>query len=315
MLAIRIGQIRLAPAAAGVLVSLVLLLGVSCGFAQETGPPVEREAVNAAESIVAEGSYEVLRDVIYAEPGGVKLAADIFQPAGDGPFPGVLMVHGGGWRMGSKRMVSGRAAQLAEQGYCVMAINYRLAPKHKFPAQWNDCVAALAYMVDNADDLKIDKHRLGGFGYSAGAHLVTLLGTTTKLKLGQEFEAAEQSAILLKAVVAGGTPTEFRILPADSDVLSYWLGGTRREQPQLYEAATPRIYVSQGDAPMFLFHGSEDALVPLLAATALANDLRQVGVPFEFFPIQRAGHILAYVDAAAFKAATEFLDARLKVEK
>jgi len=209
-------------------------------------------------------------------------------------------------------MVSGRSAQLAERGYCVMAINYRLAPKHKFPAQWDDCVAALDYLVEHADELKIDSERIGGFGYSAGAHLVTLLGTTTRLKLAEEFDAAEQTAILLKAVVAGGTPTEFRIMPADNDFLSYWLGGTRGDQPEMYEAATPRVYVSKGDAPIFLFHGKEDTLVPLMAATALANDFRQAGVPFELFPIQHAGHVLAYLDAAAFEASVKFLDARLK---
>ena len=123
-----------------------------------------------------------LRGLSYAKRDGVELFADIYMPPGEGPNPGVLMVHGGAWAAGSKWNVLFHANQLAQHGYTVAAIDYRLAPKHKFPAQLEDCRAALDWMRANADKYRIDKSRIGAYGYSAGGHLVSLLAVTDRKK-------------------------------------------------------------------------------------------------------------------------------------
>ena len=258
----------------------------------------------APQTSRASGAIELDRDVLYAEHGGVKLKADVYQPAGDGPYPGVLLVHGGAWRAGNKLLATALARRLAGAGYSVMAIDYRLAPEHKFPAQLEDCQAALAWMVANAGQYKIDVERIGGCGYSAGGHLVALMAASAA--------ADDPQAGRLRAVVAGGAPCDFRVMPPRSDVLAYWLGGSRAQMPKAYETASPRVHVSADDPPMFFYHGQKDRLVPYIGAVAMVASLREAGVPAEFHLVPGAGHVEAYFDAAAVDKGIEFLDRHLK---
>src|SRR5687767_6527967 len=103
----------------------------------------------AAETI------EVFRSVPYAKPAGEELTADVYLPKGTQAHPAVLVVHGGAWTIGNKSHLSFAAKQFAEAGFCAVAINYRLAPKHKFPAQLEDCLAAVAWMRANAEKYRI----------------------------------------------------------------------------------------------------------------------------------------------------------------
>src|SRR5215213_6757666 len=125
----------------------------------------------------AEQTVDVLRNQVFAERDSGPLAADVYRPHGEGPFPAMLVVHGGAWRMGARADFAAIAHSLAEHGYTAVAIDYRLAPTYKFPAQIYDCQAAVRWMRSHAAELKIDPNRIGGFGYSAGGHLVALLGT------------------------------------------------------------------------------------------------------------------------------------------
>ena len=168
--------------------------------------------------------YETLRKVVFARRGDVELLAEVYRPLGIGPHPGVLLLHGGGWLAGSRFELTRIARQLAPLGYTVMAIDYRLAPKDKFPARIDDCREALKWMRENAAEYKIDPQRLGVWGYSAGGHLAALLGTTSPF---------------VSAVVAGGAPCDFSPLKPDNAFLAYWLGGTPREAPEAYKNNDP----------------------------------------------------------------------------
>ena len=87
---------------------------------------------------------------------GEEVSAYQAMPSsGDGPFPGVLVVHGGAWRMGTRGQLAGVAQELAKNGFTAVAISYRLAPQYKFPAQIEDCKAAVRWMRTNAVRLKI----------------------------------------------------------------------------------------------------------------------------------------------------------------
>jgi acetyl esterase/lipase len=253
------------------------------------------------------------RDVTYVERGSGPLKADIFVPAGDGPFPAVLVVHGGAWMSGNKGRMTGIATALAEHGYTACAINYRLAPKDPFPAQIEDCKAAIRFLRKNAATYKIDPGRIAGFGYSAGAHLVALLGVTdpTAGLEGADVPAGSEST-RIQAVVAGGAPCEFRVLPADNQRLAYWLGGTRAEKPQAYELASPLRFVSKDDPPFFFFHGAADNLVPLASPQEMVKQLTNTGVHATLLTVPGAGHGQTLHDPSVMAAVLEFLDKNLK---
>jgi len=254
-------------------------------------------ALPALPALAAEPSYETIRSLVYAPREDEPLRADVYRPAGKGPFPGVLCVHGGAWTVGNKNQMAAIARQLAEAGYTAVTINYRLAPKYKFPAQIEDCRAALLWMRENARQYKIDPDRLGAWGYSAGGHLVALLGT---------------SGTGLKAVVAGGAPCDFRNVPLDSQRLAFWLGGTRHELPKIYQAASPAEFVSADDPPMFFYHGQLDGVVPVEHPTEMAAELKRLGVTARLYVVPKAGHLGAFVDRSAVTEAVRFLDQHLK---
>ena len=93
----------------------------------------------ATAQLRAEAGVVVHRNVSYIDSGDLKHEADIYVPPGEGPFPGVLMIHGGAWTSGTKGHMLAHARTVVAAGYTVMNINYRLAPKDKFPAQVDDC--------------------------------------------------------------------------------------------------------------------------------------------------------------------------------
>src|SRR5215211_7666243 len=167
----------------------------------------------AAACNAAEPAVDVLRNQVFVERDSGPLAADVYRPQGAGPFPGMLVVHGGAWRMGARADFAVIAHRLAERGYTAVAVDYRLAPTYKFPAQIYDCQAAVRWMRSHATELKIDPARIGGFGYSAGGHLVALLGTLNDKELREPGLPANAPSARLQAVVAGGAPCDFRILP------------------------------------------------------------------------------------------------------
>lgn len=254
---------------------------------------------------------EILRSVPYAKPNGEELTADVYLPPGTEPHPAVLVVHGGAWTIGNKSHLGFAARQFAEAGFCAVAINYRLAPKHKFPAQLEDCRSAVAWMRANAEKYHIDPKRIGGYGYSAGGHLVALLGSGVDLKPADGEVPADRPDCHLQAVVAGGAPCDFCTLPAEETTLAFWLGGPRKDFEQLYQLASPAQHITAQCPPMFFFHGADDSLVPLLSPKSMSIQLVKLGVTSELFVVPGKGHLLAMFDQEALTRGIEFLKRHL----
>lgn len=257
-------------------------------------------------------AVEVTRNREYVQRDSGPLAMDIYAPTDGGPFPGVLVVHGGAWTMGSRMQLATVANALAEHGYVAASVSYRLAPTHKFPAQLDDCRAAVRWLRENAGEFKLDPSRIGGFGYSAGGQLVALLGTIDDGDYREPDVKANAPSARLQAVVAGGAPCDFRVLAEDSTRLAYWLGGTRAAKPDAYRIASPAAFVSSDDPPMFFFHGTRDLLVPAHSPQRMVSLLLKSQVPAEMHLITGAGHLEALFDQDTMQKALSFADKHLK---
>ena len=263
------------------------------------------------EEKVPRHAFTVERNVVYDIASNEELKADIYLPTKktEGLRPGVLMIHGGAWMSGSKFNVAAHAMKLARNGYVVMAINYRLAPKHKFPAQLQDCMTALKWFGEHANKYKTNTERLATYGYSAGGHLACLLG----LKSAQApVQLGDSREIKLRAIVAGGAPCEFRLIPEESKTLAYWLGGTRKSLPDQYRDASPTTFVSKNAPPVFFFHGDQDKIVPLRSPEALRTRLEQKQTLVEMKVVKDHDHIMTFFHGPSMDAAREFLDTHLK---
>lgn len=259
-------------------------------------------------------TYKTKRNVIYKKSDDVELKCDIFIPSGDGPFPAILAVHGGAWRSGTKFSMLRHAWRMVSAGYVVVAIDYRHAPKYKFPAQIHDCKHAVRWMRANAVAYKINVDRLGAFGYSAGGHLVALLGTTNSQDgLEGEVEPSLQGfSSRIQCVAAGGAPCEFSWIAPNSNVLTYWLGKSQAEAPEVYRRASPASYITADDPPFFLFHGNSDWIVPWESSLTMHRKLLAANLNSQHEIAQGNGHLGTFTDMTWVQQAIVFFDARLK---
>ncbi|GAA4439702.1 alpha/beta hydrolase [Bremerella cremea] len=253
------------------------------------------------------GAIRYLPNQVFAEREDKILKADVYLPPGEGPFPAVLMIHGGAWAGGSRSHMATHAIFLANHGYAVATITYRFAPTHIYPAQLEDCQAALDWLVTNAEEFHIDTNRIAGWGYSAGGHLACLVATMDAEDEGE--------TPLLKAVVAGGAPCDFTNEPLHSQRLKFFLGGSRANVPETYTEASPLTHVTAKCPPIFFFHGTEDDVVPIDNAERMHAKLTNLGIPTTFFKSEGRGHLSTFIDPNAKREALKFLDGHLKLEE
>ncbi|EMI55733.1 lipase/esterase [Rhodopirellula sallentina SM41] len=217
--------------------------------------------------------------------------------------PAVVLVHGGGWLVGDKWSLGSYSRQLSELGICVLNINYRLAPYSKFPAPVDDVREALLYLVDHAEQLSIDRERIGLFGYSAGGHLSALVGVMCDepgevQATSSEWEIDDprwKRLPKVAAVCAGGPPCDLREVPIDSEALSFFLRGSRRKYPDAYVAASPTAHASPGDPPTQLIHGEKDMIVPIESSQQFADALKDAGASVALTVVENQGHFMTFM--------------------
>jgi triacylglycerol lipase len=273
-------------------------LGVAvCALIGLKAQPVE------AQPDPTEADVKISRNVVYGNEAEPAHRADVYQLKSVSPDvlnPGIILIHGGAWFAGDKTNDILHAKRLAKMGFVVMAINYRLVPKHPFPAQIDDCYLAQEWLNSHAKELAIDPDHIGVWGYSAGGHLAALLATNPKEGLPR-----------IKAAVVGAAPCDLTLVPEDSKVLSSFLGGSRGKYPQRYRDASPVTHVSSDDPPVFLFHGSKDWLVPPVMSQAMRDVLEEKGVPFEYVVVDKKAHLMTFIDHEATEKSFLFLKTHL----
>jgi acetyl esterase/lipase len=233
-------------------------------------------------------------DVVYTKAGDAELKLDLASPAeGEGPFPAVLVIHGGGWRAGKKADMRGLLLEFARRGYVAASPQYRFAPKDPFPAQVHDVKAAVRWLKGHAKDYRVDPDHIGAVGFSAGGHLSMMLGVTGPND-GLEGDASgDAPSSRIHAVVNYFGPTDFTAsdIPAPtSPIVKDFLGGSPGEKPEAAAKASPLTFVTKDDAPILTFQGTKDPLVPHSQATRLADRQTAAGVPGRVELLLGAGH-------------------------
>lgn len=236
---------------------------------------------------------EVERDITYAVPDGIPLRMDIYRPAeSEGLLPAILYVHGGGWYSGDKTEGIGQRdiPALVAQGYMVAAINYRLAPRYKFPAQIEDLKSAVRFLRANATTYGIDTAHIGAWGDSAGGHLVTLLGVTDA-DAGFQGAGCECYSDRVQAIVDIYGPCDLTLFYEgdNSPHIEHVFGTTDPESPAITRAS-PVTYVTGDDPPFLIIHGDKDDVVPLQQSQMLYQRLVSAGIPADLLVVKNSGH-------------------------
>ena len=260
---------------------------------------------------------EIVRDVPYSKIGnGKELQMDIAYPDGKGPYPAVLLVHGGAWRFGKRQELKEWMEYLAKDGYVAATISYRLLPDMKFPDAVVDCKTAVRFLRANAEKYHVNKDKIGALGFSAGGYLVCMLGTADKEAGFEGTEYLDQSS-RVQAVVDFFGPTDLSAYgnddSAQNSTFAPMLGARFKEKPELYKKASPISYVGKANSPFLILHGTKDWLVPIEQSRTMCQKLKDAGVAAELIEIEGGGH--GFEDADRFKttqATTRFLAEKLK---
>lgn len=274
----------LRSAVVGAVVAALVLPAVTAAapaaFRQEGGPGGEVSA----------------ETVTYSPASGQRL--DLYLPAPHAaPTGAVVFVHGGGWRSGNRSWYRAQGRKAAALGWVAVSIDYRLAPRHPFPAALDDVRAAVTWMRAHARQLNVDPNRIALVGGSAGGNLVLLAGAT--------------STPGVRGVVAWSPPTDLSTLrgrtltPLVRDYL-----GCRSTCPATRAGAASPIAQLRAGAPSMLVANSTRELIPLAQATAFAARARRLGVDVDLRVIDGTRHSTQY-GAAIWPATVRFLEQRI----
>ncbi len=227
------------------------------------------------------------RRLTYTQGINRDLELDYYAPQDtNGPAPLVIVIHGGSWQSGDSTQLPALNTYLADRGYAVAALNYRLAPEAPFPAAAEDVRAALAYLSANAAELGLDPTRIVLLGRSAGAQLALLVAYTAA-------DPAIRGAVSFYGPtdMAWGyaNPTNPRVLDSRS-VLEAYLSGTPTSASDTYVAASPIAFVGAHTPPTLLIHGPRDELVRYAQSERLAAQLLAARRPHFLLRLPWATH-------------------------
>jgi acetyl esterase/lipase len=234
--------------------------------------------------------HELETDIVYAEVDGVPLRYDHYRPLGTtGPVPAVVFVHGGGWMRGDPSQAAGNALHLARRGIATIAISYRLAPAHRFPAPLDDVRRGLRWVRAHGHALGIDTGRLALLGLSAGAHLLMLAhlaGTIPELAPDLPADLGDVPETV-RAVVAHYGPYD---LGRRRSEMVDGLLGPRVEDPVWTRLASPIAHADRATAPVLLIHGTADQLVSWRESERMHAALLDAGKASELLLLEGAPH-------------------------
>ncbi|HET6247857.1 MAG TPA: alpha/beta hydrolase [Tepidisphaeraceae bacterium] len=274
---------------------------------------------------------KVDRDIAYVPGGDPAEVLDLYLPEtpSEKPLPLIVSIHGGGWRAGSKN--NPWLAGLANQGYVVASVEYRFSNKALFPAQIQDCQAAIRWLRANAKKYNIDPGHVGVWGDSAGGHLVALLGTSGGKKAFPPIGGNEDQSDRVQAVCDWYGPTDFNTVMAQAaadeanikssikwntkdDPYSGLIGVNLGSDKEKGEVVSPVHYASKDTPPLLIMHGTKDSLVPLAQSEELVAALKKAGddnVILQKFPGSGHGGPAFFLPAAR-NLVKAFFDKNLK---
>ncbi|QOW10427.1 alpha/beta hydrolase [Kaistella flava (ex Peng et al. 2021)] len=214
-------------------------------------------------------------DIIYKKVGNHDLKLDAFINKNSISKPAVILIHGGGWKSGSKEMQNPMAQKIALLGYQTFTVEYRLSDEAKYPASINDIRDAILFLKKNRKKFKIDATKIALLGCSSGGQIVSLIGT--------KYPAEINAVIDIDGLLSFHHPDS-----EEGEVAALWLGGTYEEVPKVWQDASALSHVS-ATTPPFLFINSQ-----FKRFSAGQNDfitkLNEFGIYFQVEKIENSPH-------------------------
>jgi acetyl esterase/lipase len=278
-----IGLLRSTSTAVVALMSLQLVT-LRAQITMQTQPPVPTETKSIATPT----------NIPYVTGGGPLQQLDLYYPTDRKGEPLIVVIHGGGWIAGDKTGggTNPLPLDLLFDGYAIASINYRLAPGAIWPAQIQDCKAAIRWLRAHANSYGYDPNRIGVYGESAGAHLAVLLGITGATDLFDIGENLGYSSAVSCVVDMFG-PTDLVALAQTAvgqSILPGLFGGPIGDHLDLARSASPINYVNRSEPPMLVVHGTHDAFVPYSESVLFTEAMTRANARYDFHTVIGGGH-------------------------
>ncbi|MDH3239933.1 MAG: alpha/beta hydrolase [Alphaproteobacteria bacterium] len=236
-------------------------------------------------------SAQIRHDVPYGGGPQGDLCLDTYLPEGAGPHPALLCLHGGAWQHGSQRQYQSWGPWLAERGYAVIAVDYRLSSQVSpaWPGVWDDVCRSLDWLLKNASSLRIDPARIGAIGDSAGGHMAAMLSLHERTARHVRAVVGVYGIYDLPAWWRATQPPE----RSDDPVVSL-MGKPYDEMKDAYEDFSPVHRLQKmADPPTaryFIIYGDQDKRVPHVQSEQFVAALSEKGAKVEALRIPGAGH-------------------------
>ena len=276
------------------------------------------------EAILAQISDEALRDIPYAEDSP-KQVLDVYLPTtGDGPYPTILAIHGGGFYANSKDTYRQIGPWYAANGYAFVATNYRLTTTDSYPAQVEDSFCALAWLHDNAPEYGFDSEQVIVTGGSAGGYLAAMVGTVDDPSIyledcPNEYPStnALQGVVIYYGMYDFTDIDDFTAGEIHGSLKRFWGAAYEDIPAERIEEMSPIAQIDGSEPPFIILHGTADKSIPSVKSERFATALDLAGFDVELVLLPEVGHAFELKPLTgpemtlALNAVDEFLDRTL----
>mgnify|MGYP000855446785 CR=1 FL=1 len=209
------------------------------------------------------------KDIVYCTMGERKLVVDAFYPKkkANAKHIAIIIIHGGGWRSGNRAQHYPLAQHLADRGYACFTPEYRLSTEALYPAAVYDVKAAIRWVKENAKKYSIDTNKIALLGFSAGGQLAALTGNTNGNALFEGPGCRSESSSNVQAIVdIDGTLSFVHPESGEGDdskrvsAATNWFGATKKDNPSLWEQASPLTWAGKNSVPTLFINSSVDRM-------------------------------------------------------
>lgn len=199
------------------------------------------------------------KDIIYKTIKERALHLDAYFDKSKSQNPGIVIIHGGGWKSGNKSQMETFAQEMASKGYSCFTIEYRLSPVAKYPAAIFDVKNAIQYIKSNAAKFNVDPNKIAVLGCSSGGQMAALIGATNG---NSNFEEEEQNAKVssnVQAIIDIDGILAFKHPESkEGEVAAFWLGGNYQEKPIIWEQASALTHANYNTPPTLFINSNKD---------------------------------------------------------
>jgi len=268
-----------------------------------------------------QSDLELIVDVVYGKGGRRPLKMSILHKKilPKKPMPVICYVHGGGWQGGNEILNIPQLIDYAKDGYFCVSVEYRLSQEAIFPAQIHDCKCAIRFLKAHAKRFHINPDKIGAWGFSAGGHLVALLGTSGHVKELEGNGGWQNYSSSVFAVCDCSGPTDIRKAAREKGfwwinkpdtAYSKLIGGPACKNKEKAKQVSPITYVTKDAAEFLIMHGYKDNCVPVNQAVLLYDALKKAGVKSTLYIEKGGGHVFDSIKT--YKMVKNFFDKHLK---